>query len=174
MKTKNSLKEYLIGYSTEEVDDFLDEVTLDYEKIYKEVNESRKKIDNLNNEVTKFKQMEETLQSTLVMAQSTAEEMQLDAKTKSDTMLSDAKSQADTILNDAQTKADTMLNEAKVKSETLLNDAKTSAESEIARINADVDKKRRELEEMQKQFDAFKTNMEALLTSHMEILRNNH
>jgi len=57
---------------------------------------------------------------------------------------------------------------------TLLNDAKTSAESEIARINADVDKKRRELEEMQKQFDAFKTNMEALLTSHMEILRNNH
>lgn len=174
MKTKNSLKEYLIGYSTEEVDDFLDEVTLDYEKIYKEVNESRKKIDNLNDEVTKFKQMEETLQSTLVMAQSTAEEMQLDAKTKSDTMLSDAKSQADTILNDAQTKADTMLNEAKAKSETLLNDAKTSAESEIARINADVDKKRRELEEMQKQFDAFKTNMEALLTSHMEILRNNH
>ena len=138
---------------------------MDYEKIYKEVNESRKKIDNLNDEVTKFKQMEETLQSTLVMAQSTAEEMQLDAKTKSDTMLSDAKSQADTILNDAQTKADTMLNEAKVKSETLLNDAKTSAESEIARINADVDKKRRELEEMQKQFDALKKKLRRILNA---------
>lgn len=163
MKTKNSLKEFLIGYSTEEVDDFLDEVTLDYEKIYKEVNEGRKKIDSLNDEVAKFKQMEETLQSTLVMAQSTAEEMQTDARSK-----------ADTILNDAQTRADTILNEAKAKSENILNDAKASAESEIARINAEVDKKRRELEEMQKQFNSFKTNMEALLNSHMEILKNNH
>ena len=35
------------GYSVEEVDDFLDELTVDYEKIYKEVAEAKNKIEDL-------------------------------------------------------------------------------------------------------------------------------
>lgn len=35
------------GYSVEEVDDFLDQLTVEYEKMYKESSESKKKIDEL-------------------------------------------------------------------------------------------------------------------------------
>ena len=42
IENKKFSKRALNGYSTEEVDDFLDELTLDYEKIYKEATESKK------------------------------------------------------------------------------------------------------------------------------------
>jgi len=94
IENKKFSKRALNGYSTEEVDDFLDELTIAYEKIYKEANESKQTVDKLNNELTKYKQMESTLQSTLLMAQSTAEELK-----------NTAKQQAENIVNEAETAA---------------------------------------------------------------------
>lgn len=139
IENKKFSKRALNGYSTEEVDDFLDELTLDYEKIYKEVTESRKTIERLNSDVTKYREMESTLQSTLLMAQSTAEE----------------------IKNSAREQANSIVSEAQV-----------AAQGEIAKIDSEIERKRMELSEMQKQFDAFKANMEGLLISHLELLKN--
>lgn len=94
IENKKFSKRALNGYSTEEVDDFLDELTIAYEKIYKEATESRQTIDKLNNELTKYKQMESTLQSTLLMAQSTAEELKSAAQQQADTIVSDAENAA--------------------------------------------------------------------------------
>ncbi|MCI8621709.1 MAG: DivIVA domain-containing protein [Clostridia bacterium] len=139
IENKKFSKRALNGYSTEEVDDFLDELTLDYEKIYKEVQESRKTIERLNEDITKYRQMESTLQSTLLMAQSAAEEIK-----------NGAREQADSILSQAQ----------------------ASAQSEISKIDGEVERKRMELADMQKQLDTFKANMEGLLISHLELLKN--
>lgn len=83
-----------IGYSVEEVDDFLDELTEDYSKNYKEVNELRSKVDELNNSLAQYKTIESTLQNTLVMAQTTAEEVKNVAKQKADQIVDEAKSSA--------------------------------------------------------------------------------
>ena len=82
------------GYSVEEVDDFLDELTADYSKNYKEVNELRAKVEELNNSLVQYKTIESTLQNTLVMAQSTAEEVKNVAKQKADQIVEEAKSNA--------------------------------------------------------------------------------
>ena len=82
------------GYSVEEVDDFLDELTVDYSKNYKELTELRSKIDELNNSLAHYKSIESTLQSTLVMAQTTAEEVKNVAKQKADQIVDEAKSSA--------------------------------------------------------------------------------
>jgi len=139
IENKKFSKRALNGYSTEEVDDFLDELTLDYEKIYKEANDSRKTIENLNEEVNKYRQMEATLQSTLVMAQTAAEDIK---------------------------------NEAREQASTIVSEAQASAQGEIAKIDSAIEHKRMELSEMQRQFDAFKANMEGLLVSHLEMLKN--
>lgn len=138
IENKKFSKRALNGYSTEEVDDFLDELTLDYEKIYKEATESKKTIERLNEEITKYRQMESTLQSTLLMAQTTAEEIK-----------NGAKEQANSIVSEAQ----------------------VSAQNEIAKIDAEVEAKRMQIAEMQKQFETFKANMEGLLVSHLELLK---
>ena len=91
---KRFSKQMVNGYSVEEVDDFLDELTADYSKNYKEVNELRAKVDELNNSLVQYKTIESTLQNTLVMAQSTAEEVKNVAKQKADQIVDEAKANA--------------------------------------------------------------------------------
>ena len=91
IENKKFAKQMMNGYSVEEVDDFLDELTTDYSKNYKEVNELRAKVEELNNSLVQYKTIESTLQNTLVMAQSTAEEVKNVAKQKADQIVDEAK-----------------------------------------------------------------------------------
>lgn len=91
---KKFAKQMVNGYNVEEVDDFLDELTIDYSKNYKEVTELRTKVEELNNSLVQYKTIESTLQNTLVMAQSTAEEVKNVAKQKADQIIEEAKANA--------------------------------------------------------------------------------
>ena len=91
---KRFSKQMVNGYNVEEVDDFLDELTADYSKNYKEVTELRAKVEELNNSLVQYKTLESTLQNTLVMAQSTAEEVKNVAKQKADQIVDEAKASA--------------------------------------------------------------------------------
>ena len=61
IENKKFSKKMINGYSTEEVDDFLDEVTSDYEKIYKEATEARTKIQEIEERRNAKKRQYETL-----------------------------------------------------------------------------------------------------------------
>lgn len=82
------------GYNVDEVDDFLDQLTIEYEKIYKENSEYKNKFDGLNKELEHYKTVEHTLQSTLLMAQSTAEDIKAMAQKQADQIIADAKKEA--------------------------------------------------------------------------------
>ena len=84
IENKKFSKQMVNGYSVEEVDDFLDELTIDYEKIYKQVGEATKKASDMEEELKKYKNIENTLQNTLVMAQTTADEIKELAKQQAD------------------------------------------------------------------------------------------
>ena len=75
IENKKFAKQMMNGYSVEEVDEFLDELTLNYEKLYKESTENKNKIQEMETSLAKYKNLEVTLQNTLVMAQSTADEI---------------------------------------------------------------------------------------------------
>ena len=45
IENKKFSKQMMNGYSVEEVDEFLDEMTADYEKLYKETTENKNKIE---------------------------------------------------------------------------------------------------------------------------------
>ena len=94
IENKKFAKQMMNGYSVEEVDNFLDELTLDYEKLYKESNENKGKISELEASLVKYKNLETTLQNTLVMAQSTADEIKKVAKQEADQIVRDAQGTA--------------------------------------------------------------------------------
>ena len=50
IENKKFAKQMMNGYSVEEVDEFLDELTADYEKLYKQANEANSKIEELQND----------------------------------------------------------------------------------------------------------------------------
>jgi cell division initiation protein len=94
IENKKFAKQMMNGYSVEEVDNFLDELTLDYEKLYKESNENKGKMAELEASLVKYKNLESTLQNTLVMAQSTADEIKKVAKQEAEQIVKDAQGTA--------------------------------------------------------------------------------
>ena len=94
IENKKFAKQMMNGYSVEEVDDFLDDLTEDYTKNYKEVSELRNKVEELNNSLEHYKSIESTLQNTLVMAQTTAEDIKNVAQKQADQIVSEAKGNA--------------------------------------------------------------------------------
>ena len=91
IENKKFAKQMVNGYNVDEVDEFLDQITADYEKMYKENTESRTKIEELNEDIVHYKTIENTLQNTLLMAQSTAEEVKNVAKQQAEQIINDAK-----------------------------------------------------------------------------------
>ena len=94
IENKKFSKQMMNGYSVEEVDDFLDEIGVDYAKKYKELKETSKTIEELNNSLEHYKIIESTLQNTLVTAQKTAEEVKNVAKQQAEQIIAEAKSTA--------------------------------------------------------------------------------
>lgn len=90
IENKRFGKQMMNGYNVNEVDDFLDELTLEYGKLYKENAELKEKREELNSDVGKYKNIESTLQNTLVMAQKTADEITAVAKQQAEQIVKDA------------------------------------------------------------------------------------
>ncbi|MBQ3145598.1 MAG: DivIVA domain-containing protein [Clostridia bacterium] len=100
IENKRFGKQKIGGYNVNEVDDFLDELTLEYGKLYKENAELKSQREELDSNVGKYRNIENTLQNTLVMAQKTADEI-----------TAVAKQQAEQIIKDAEYKAKTSVDE---------------------------------------------------------------
>lgn len=94
IENKKFSKQMMNGYSVEEVDEFLDDLTACYEKLYKANSESQEKIEELQGKLEHYKQIEGTLNNTLIMAQSTAEDIKNVAKQQADQIVKEAESGA--------------------------------------------------------------------------------
>ena len=94
IENKKFAKQMMNGYNVDEVDDFLDELTLDYGKLYKENAELKAQREELDSNVGKYKNIENTIQNTLIMAQKTADEVQEVAKKQAEQIVKDAEFQA--------------------------------------------------------------------------------
>ena len=104
IENKRFAKQRLSGYSVEEVDDFLDEITTDYEKMYKENNELKAKMEELKEKMEHYENIETTLNNTLVMAQKTADEVRNVAKQQADQIVKSAQEEANQSLTDIENK----------------------------------------------------------------------
>lgn len=90
------------GYKEVEVDAFLDEIMMDYENVYKENIELKDKIAMLNDQLKHYNKIEETLQNTLVVAQSTAEEVKINARKNAELIVKEAEDDSRRILEEAR------------------------------------------------------------------------
>ena len=91
IENKKFQKQVMNGYNVDEVDDFLDEITADYEKLYKENTELHAEIERSKGDLEKYKNIEQTLQNTLVMAQKTADDIKTNAQDEADNILRNAR-----------------------------------------------------------------------------------
>ena len=91
IENKKFSKQMMNGYSVEEVEDFLDDLTVEYEKMFKDNAEYKSELEKLKEDMAHYKAIETTLQSTLVMAQTTAEEVKDIANKQAEQIIAEAK-----------------------------------------------------------------------------------
>ena len=145
IENKKFSKQMMNGYNVEDVDDFLDELVVDYEKNYKELAEANDKIEKLTKDLEQYKNLEKTLQNT----QTTAEEVKIAAKQQADQLIAEARNKASEIQQEE--------NEASLK--------------KLDEIEKQIAIKERRFEDVKKQFDVYKAKMESLLISQEELIK---
>lgn len=78
------------GYSEEDVDAFMESIAADYEKVYREYCELKEKCDKLQDKLAQYEKMESTMNSTLMLAQQTAENVKVTARKEAELILQEA------------------------------------------------------------------------------------
>ena len=89
------------GYQEDEVDEFLDAIVDEFEKLHKENIDLKDKVHALEDQVNQYKTIEQTLKDTLVTAQKTADEVTALAQQKAGMIQKDAEEQAHHVVESA-------------------------------------------------------------------------
>ncbi len=93
----------LRGYDEKEVDNFLDDVADEFERLFKENIDLSERLEGAKEQVRSYQEMERTLHNTLVSAQRSAEDIVSKAGEEAATLLRDAEVKAKEIIHDALT-----------------------------------------------------------------------
>lgn len=101
-------KKTVRGYDTEEVDEFLDEIIVDFEKMQRELDLLRNQLSTYSENMTSYKERESALNNALITAQQFADNVKAEAELAAQKIISDAKEQAKAIVGSSETKLDTM------------------------------------------------------------------
>ncbi len=127
------------GYKEDEVDEFLDKVVADYERIYRENGELKDRIAIDNDRIESYNSMEKSLQSTLLIAQTTAEDIVANARKKAEMIINEAEEQGRKIIEEANSsviKVNKDFEELKKEVQVFKTRFKTLLESELEALNA--------------------------------------
>lgn len=92
----------LFGYNGDEVDEFLDEVIRDYEALIRENDHLREKLADCDGKIAHYRSLEETLNSTLIMAQEMAEEVKNSARKEAELIVREAELKAEEVIQGAE------------------------------------------------------------------------
>ena len=134
------------GYNENEVDDFLDRIVADFEKLLRDNERLKNQINSNEKEIEQYRKLEKSLNETLMVAQRTADEVISSARKNADILKENTALECQNIRDQAQHEANQQLADAKVKRDAILSEyarlvreknsfllkLRTSLESELA------------------------------------------
>ncbi|CYZ41087.1 DivIVA domain-containing protein [Streptococcus suis] len=138
------------GYDADEVDDFLDIVTRDYEDLIRKNHDQELELKNLRERLAYFDEMKESLSKSVLLAQDTAEKVKVAAEDQAANIIKQADYNAATLLHEAKDKANEILRNATdnakkvvIETEELKNQTrifhqrlKSTVESQLSLVNS--------------------------------------
>jgi len=105
---KQEFKKVMRGYDTVEVDTFMEMVSNEFEDLLKVQREMRDRVTELDTQLKDYRQIEKTLQQTLLQAQETTGKTYETARRDSESILRDAESRAAMMIEQASGKLSLM------------------------------------------------------------------
>ena len=161
------------GYNEDEIDEFLDQVVNDYEKLYRENDTLKEEVERNKKDIDQYKRLEKNLQDTLLVAQRTAEEVISTARANAAELKENTARECQNMRQEAELSAKRQIDEAANKvrdivaeydrlvreKDQFLKKLRVSMESELAILNhaingfpnTDMEEKPEEMEQPKKQ-----------------------
>jgi cell division initiation protein len=99
----------LLGYRRGTVDNTLAEIASSYEAVWQERMDLTDRVDELEHEVARHREVEELLRTTLLTAERASQDVREDARREAGTILEEAHREARTITNDARREREVLL-----------------------------------------------------------------
>ncbi|MBR2775039.1 MAG: DivIVA domain-containing protein [Selenomonadaceae bacterium] len=116
----HQFKKSFRGYNENEVDDFLDKIVVDFEKLLNETERLKTQLYTTEKELEKYRGLEKTMNDTLIMAQRTADDVIATARKTTDDMKENAARECQQIKDQARYEAKQQIDSAKIKRDAIL------------------------------------------------------
>ena len=102
-------KRVMRGYDVEEVDEFLDEIIVDFEKMQRELDVLKTQISNYSENMNNYREKELSLNNVMLSAQRFADQLTVDAERKAAEIIANAEREAERIVGSTQEKYNQVL-----------------------------------------------------------------
>ncbi|MGY3704367.1 hypothetical protein BW731_08850 [Vagococcus martis] len=159
--TNKSFNTKFKGYDRDEVDDFLDQIALEVEKLTQENRSLEKEVKQANDKLGYFNELKDSLNQSIIVAQDTADKLKENAIRESDLAIQQSQAQSEDILAHANKMSDELITGATNKANQILSEA-----SERARQLAV------ETDDLKKKTRIFHRNLNVLLESQLQIVQS--
>jgi cell division initiation protein len=107
------MKRGLFGYRPQSVDQLLEEIERSFEEVWRERADYADRIEQLQSELARHRELETLLRTTLVSAERSAHEQKAHAKKEADVVLEEAHAEARSIVRTATAERERLLSDAR-------------------------------------------------------------
>jgi cell division initiation protein len=107
------LRRGIFGYRRGQVDRLLDDIVISFETVWRERADSSDRVDLLESELTRYRELEALLRTTLVSAERAAHELRDQAKREAQSIVTEAQAEARQITRTARRDRETLSIEAR-------------------------------------------------------------
>lgn len=111
------------GYNEAEVDEFLDQLTHDYEWLYLDNQRLKEKLEDALAGVERYKEMEQTIKDALLMAQKNADDLRENTRQEAELLLSKARQKATKTIKEAEENSGRLVSLAEERAHELVVEA---------------------------------------------------
>lgn len=167
------------GYKTEDVDEFLREISTEFSQILKEKQDLESKIVVLADKIREYRQDEDALKDALLGAQKQSKVIISEAREKSSVILAEAQEKAsgkiketEELLINNKSEAEQIILNANKERDNIISDAYSQAKVIIDEMNATVANEKKICENLHKESENFRVRLLAEYKKHISLIND--
>lgn len=169
------------GYKTDDVDEFLREVSSEYSQLQKDKNELERKLEVLADKIREYRDDEDALKDALLLAQkqgnqiineskAAAEKLRTETQEAVDKQLKEAQEHADKVKNDADEYAKRVTKETNERADKMIKDARAKADEIDQMMKKQTEIQQNILQKARKEADEYRNRLLTAYKSHMDLV----
>lgn len=171
------------GYKTDDVDDYLKEVSDEFAALQKEKNELERKLEVLADKIREYRDDEEALKDALLIAQKQGNAIVAESKSSAEKLTTETKAAMEKLISESKAKSDKMINEADAYSKRTREDADRNAakivgdaQTKANEIKAAMDKQQtiqeNIIQQTRKEADDFRNKLMMCYKEHIAVVES--